>query len=312
MAERYGGKYSPDNGAGPAASQPPEAGSYRGAKRSRIGARVKMLFIAPLPLIGSAFGDGPQALAMNLGALGLLLLAAWLTREGLKAQEAYEARRIARRPAFPRKLAGSLLTGLGLGLAGYAAGEGIAGPLIYVVIGSVLHVMAFGPDPLKNKGMEGVDAFQSDRVARAVGEAETHLRAMQAAISDVHDRQLEARVERFAATARTMFRTLENDPSDLTQARKYLSVYLRGARDATVKFAALYAHRRDTGARADYEALLGDLEANFAARTDKMRQGDRADLTVEIDVLRDRLAREGLRVPLQDTEQDTEADTTAR
>ncbi len=48
----------------------------------------------------------------------------------------------------------------------------------------------------------------------------------------------------------SLFRTVEGDPRDLTAARKYLSVYLMGARDATVKFADLYAQNRNTKARA--------------------------------------------------------------
>ena len=75
------------------------------------------------------------------------------------------------------------------------------------------------------------------------------------------------RVDRFAAAARGLFRTIEGDPGDLTAARKYLSVYLMGARDATVKFADHYAQTRDAGARADYEALLTDLETTFAQKT---------------------------------------------
>ena len=82
---------------------------------------------------------------------------------------------------------------------------------------------------------------------------------------------------------------------DLAAARKFLSVYLQGARDATVKFSDLYARNRDAQARADFAALLDDLEQNFAARTRKMLLDDRSDLTVEIDVLRERLQREGVR-----------------
>ena len=74
----------------------------------------------------------------------------------------------------------------------------------------------------------------------------------------------------FAATARGLFRTIEGDPGDLTAARKYLSVYLMGARDATVKFADHYAQTRDAAARADYEALLTDLETTFAAEDDRL------------------------------------------
>ncbi|NBQ28548.1 MAG: hypothetical protein EBU18_11400, partial [Rhodobacteraceae bacterium] len=72
----------------------------------------------------------------------------------------------------------------------------------------------------------------------------------------------------------------------------YLSVYLQGARDATIAFADLYGRTGDDQAKADYLALLDDLEGNFAARTQKLLADDRTDLTIEIDVLRDRLARE--------------------
>ena len=91
-----------------------------------------------------------------------------------------------------------------------------------------------------------------------------------------------------------MCRTIEEDPRDLTAARKFLGVYLLGARDATAKFADIYSRTRDKQARADYTALLDDLERSFSAKTRKMLLEDRSDLTVEIDVLRERLEREGV------------------
>ena len=92
-----------------------------------------------------------------------------------------------------------------------------------------------------------------------------------------------------------MLRTIENDPRDLTGARKYLTVYLMGARDATVKFADVYARSRDAKAREDYFGLLSDLEQNFNAKTRALLSDDSADLEIEIEVLRDRLEREGIR-----------------
>ncbi|MRU16574.1 hypothetical protein FDP25_14115 [Roseovarius sp. A21] len=292
MAQRYGGKYSPDGAQG--GTPPVDRGSYQGAQRTKAGGRVNLLFLAPLPLIVKAFTSEPVDMAMYLAALGLLILAAWLTREGILAQEAYEARKVARRPALPRKIVGSLATGLGLGIAGFA-GFGLLEAVIFAVLGAVIHSFAFGLDPLQDKGAEGVDLFQTDRVARAVDEAEKHLSAMSDAIKRAGDRQLEGRIERFKSTARDLFRTVEEDPRDLTAARKYLSVYLLGAKDATVKFADIYSRNRDSAARQDYVTLLDDLEGNFAARTEKLLLDDRSDLTIEIDVLRDRLQREGIR-----------------
>ena len=299
MAQRYGGEFSPQGRAGGEAEpRPGPAGpassDFRGATRTRAGGRVNLLFLAPFPLIWKAFGSPPVQMAEYLLGFGALILAAWMTREGIKAEEAYAARKVARRPALPRKMLGSVITGIGLGIVGFA-GHGVVEAVIFAGLGVALHSMAFGLDPLRDKGMEGVDLHQTARVARAVDRGEAHLVAMADAIRRAQDRTLEARVDRFAVVARDLFRTVENDPRDLTAARKYLGIYLQGAQDATVKFADHYARSRDQKARADYEALLTDLEQNFAARTKTLLSDDAVDMTVEIEVLRDRLQREGVR-----------------
>lgn len=287
MAKRFGGNFSPD-GSSDQSSRPTTAPAGIGA-----GWRANILFFAPLPLLFRAFFKEPEGMATSLLAFGVLILAAWLTRDGISAQNEYDARRVARRPMIPRKIFGSALTGIGLFIAGYSSG-GVFNALIFGLLGVVLHGFAFGIDPMRDKGMEGIDPFQTERVARVVIKAEEHLAQMSDAILRAGDRKIEDRVTQFQATVRDMFRTVEEDPRDLTAARKYLSVYLLGARDATVKFADLYAQTKDQKARADFEALLSDLEDNFAARTEKLLLDDRSDLDVEIEVLRDRLKRDGI------------------
>jgi len=296
MAQRFGGKYSPDTPPGdrkavPASERTDLPHRFDGKSPRRAAARVNILFFAALFMLGPAFAGGPDAALPGLGATALLLLAAWLTREGTRAHQEYDERRVARRPAFPRKIFAALLTGGGLALGASISQPGLA-PLGFGLAGAILHLLAFGPDPLRDKGAEGIDTFQTDRVARAVDEAEKLLSGMTDAILRAGDRALETRVDRFASTARAMFRTIEGDPRDLTAARKYLSVYLTGARDATVKFADLYRQNRDPSVRAEYEALLDDLETNFAARTQTLLTDNRTDLDVEISVLRERLQRE--------------------
>jgi hypothetical protein len=287
MAERFGGKHSPTP-RGPDGKPAPDPG-FRTKRRSRAGGRVNFLFIVPFLFAIQAFAGSPTGLALNLGAFGLLIAAAFLTREGILAQEAYDARRIAKRPAFPRKIFGSVLTGAGLFLGGLAGAPDLVAPILFGVLGTVLHFVAFGPDPLRDKGAEGLDPYQTQRVARAVDEAERHLAAMSDAIKRAGDRGLESRVDRFAAVARTLFRTIEGDPRDLASARKEIGVFLMGARDATAKFADLYAQTRSAQARADYEQLLTELETHFENRKEALLSNDHADLDVEISVLRERL-----------------------
>ena len=287
MAQRYGGKYSPQGSRrdgvqtqqAPAVAAPRPVGQWR----------TSVLFLSAFLFLFPAFGDGPADMLKGLAAGGLLVLSAWTTREGLRAEAAFNARKVARRPAFPRKIAGAAMTGAALALGGVIADQGLVYPALYALVGAALHLGTFGLDPLSDKGMEGIDAFQTTRVAKAVEEGEAHLAAMKDAILRANDRALEKRVDQFSAAARGLFRTIEGDPGDLTAARKYLSVYLMGARDATVKFADHYAQTRDNAARADYEALLTDLETTFGKKTTAFLSNSRTDLDVEIAVLRDRL-----------------------
>ncbi len=308
MAQRYGGKYSPDSTGTPSeplAASPQPRGQFDGARADPAGLRVNLLFLPPILLLFLSLNDGATGLA--LGGIGAAILAggAFLTREGLRAEAAWATRKVARRPAFPRKIAGSLLTGAGAALAAWLTEPGVVAPALYGAAATVLHVLSFGIDPMRDKGMEGIDTFQQDRVARVVDEAEEKLAEMRDAAKRAADREVMARVERFQVAARDLFRTVEEDPRDLTAARKYMTVYLLGARDATVKFADIFSRSRDAQAKTDYLSLLDDLEQNFAARTRKLLLDDRSDLTVEIDVLRDRLQREGVRL-------DPSAETTER
>lgn len=292
MAQRYGGKYSPP-GATTGPKDPTEA-PVDDRIVDAAGAKATILFVPAIVLVAFSFGSGPVVLVTALVAAAILTLAAWLLRDGLRATAAYNARTIARRPALPRKIIASALTGIGVALAAYTGSTGIAGSVLYGLAALGLHVAAFGIDPLKDKRMEGIDTYQQDRVARVVDEAEEYLSATTTHAASLNDRSLDTRVAAFTSAARKMIRTVEEDPRDLTEARRYLGVYLMGARDATVKFVEVTKRALSPQARTDYEALLTDLEQNFASRTAKMLESGKADMDIEIKVLRDRLGREGV------------------
>lgn len=293
MSKRFGGKFSPQ----PMGSDehPPQ---FRDRKVARSNLGAKFLYLpAFIMLVAGLRETGTNALAMvlELGAFAALALGAWLLGEGIKAQDAYEARKVARPPAIPRKAMAAVLAAIGV-TVGYFSGTGaVFSSLTFGVVAGAAHLAAFGLDPMKKKGLEGVSEFETDRVARAVEKAEDILKGITDASKRIGDRTLEARVERLASSARSVFRAVEDDPRDLPRARKFMSVYLMGARDATVKFADIYRQNRDPQARATYEALLDDLEQSFTEHRETLLLDNRSDLDVEIEVLRERLATEGLR-----------------
>jgi len=303
MAQKYGGKFSPETRPDAANSRveaPTPQNPFRNRRAVKPRLRATLLFFVPLPLLFSGIGElrAGDAFGMigELGALGLLLLSPWLLREGLKAEDAFNARKIARPPTIPRKAFAAALTGLGVALAGWLGwGQPLFTSVLFGIVAAGAHVASFGLDPMKKKGITDTNEFDADRAARAIEKAETTLAEMQEAASRFGDRTLESRVDRLGATVREMFRTVEEDPRDLARARKFLGVYLKGARDATVKFADIYARNRNSAARTDYVALIDDLEARFSAQRESLLLDDRSDLDIEIEVLRERLQQEGLK-----------------
>lgn len=297
-AKRFGGKYSPH----PTSEDPrhdPDFNQFRNRKVARSNAAAKLLYVPAFLMLIAALretGTNASAMVMELGATAALGIGAWLLNEGLKAEEAYEARKVARPPAFPRKAIAAVLAGLGVTLGYASGGSGLISAAIFGAFAAGAHVAGFGLDPMRKKGLEGVSEFETDRVARAVEKAEDILAGITDASKRIGDRALEGRVERLATSARSVFRAVEDDPRDLTRARKFMSVYLMGARDATVKFADIYSETRDPEARMKYEALLDDLERSFIEHRETLLLENRSDLDVEIEVLRERLATESFRI----------------
>ena len=298
MARRYGGKYSP-GGAPPGTPETVPAAPFRNRRVSRVSMRARAMFLLPIPLLFAGLGAIQRGSAAEMlgeiGAFAGLILSAWLLNEGLRAEEAFDARAVARPPAVPRKLFAAILTGASVALAGVMSlGQPLTGAVAFGVVAGAAHLLAFGLDPMRKKGLEGVDEFATDRVARAIDQAEELVRQTVDASRRMGDRRLEGRVERLCDQAREVFRAVERDPRDLPRARTFLSVYLLGLRDATTKFAEVWDRSRDAGARAAYEDLLGDLETSFGAQRTHLLLEDRSDLDVEIEVLRERLKQDGL------------------
>ena len=105
MAQRFGGKYSPDGN-----SQTEETrGAFEGARVDPVGLRANLMFLPPLLLGFLSLNEGAIGLATGLAGAAVLVLGAWLLREGLRAEAAFDARKVARKPTFPRKIAAALL-----------------------------------------------------------------------------------------------------------------------------------------------------------------------------------------------------------
>lgn len=290
MATRYTAQFSPNASSGTRDATLP----FKGRRPMRFGARLNIYAALPVIAAFPSFFQPVSTMLVDMAGAALLGFAAWLTREGIKAEDAYSVRIVARRPMIPRKIMAALICGLAVGLLVWGGTSAILNATAIAVFAGVLHLAAFGIDPLQDKGISDIDSTAERRLADKIEAAEALLQEMRDAVTQTGQRDLEARVIAFQQTAQAMFRQIESDPRDLNAARRFLGVYLEGARDAAVKFQSLYAARPDAALKTRFEGLLNDLERDFAARTTKLAQNDTEDLDLDIELLRERLAREAV------------------
>lgn len=260
---------------------------------------ILLLYPAALPLLFSAIQEliagAPQSAAVELLALCLIWGGVKLARDGLMAARAFEASTFAKPPAIPRKLFGALAIGSGVALAaamswplGLPSGTAMGG------LAAALLLFNIGFDPRRAKGSAHAN-FEHTRAANALAEAEALLIALGRAANTTRDQQIRRLIDNFTASVRAVMQAVEEDPSDLAYARKYLGLYIKGARDATQRYAELAQHQVTPETRSRYISLIEDLDSQFQAKRLMLLENNRSALDIEIDVLRHRLAQDGVR-----------------
>ncbi len=296
-SQRFRGENSPDTPDGQSAIEAPRPARLR-LRRKPGGMAIFLMFAAPFPLLLNGLGKitdaAPIGAAISFGTYALFVLAVWTLREGIKAEAAYNERKIARPPMFPRKLIAALLSGGAVLLAAWLGwGQGLFVGLGFGALAVAAHLVAFGFDPMRRKGLPGFNEYETDRVARAVDKAEAIMAEIEEAAEGINNRTITRKVSSLLDAVKEMLRTVEQDPRDLTRARKYMGVYLQSARDATIKFAELNQRGKNPAKQAEYIGLIEDLETSFNGERTLMLQDNQSDLDVEIEVLQERLQREG-------------------
>ena len=297
MNQRFGGKFSPK----PKSERNVATVDYTKAhwlKRVRIATYVMGAAGALAILEGE-----PLKAVVAIGAAVGIYGATFLISEGLEAEAEFNARVIARPPAWPRKFIGSFGIGLGVfaaNLLGIGNGLGMSLGMGALATGGL--VMAFGLDPMRSKGLSGVNSHEASRAAEAIERAEALLAEIKELARGIKDRRLNLEVENLAISVEDMFHNIEQNPGEYRNARRYLSVYLKGARDATSQFLNLPKPQQTASEAKDkYTALIRELDAGFRKKSQLLLEDKRSELDVEIDVLRDRLAAEGIKISKEDS-----------
>jgi 5-bromo-4-chloroindolyl phosphate hydrolysis protein len=264
----------------------------------RYSPRGLLLYFLPMALIPATFialGKG-HLLGVLVNAIGfaLYMLAAWCVRKGLQAEHVYEKSRIAR-PPQPLKMTAAIIAALTTGMIAWlGAGRPLPVALLFAVGAFLGMYLSYGFDPRKEKNIVAAHGYSRDEILQTLEDSSRIIRGIEQANDRIRNAELNQRIERICEIADSILAEIEADPRDIRRARKFLNVYLDGARQVTEGYAKTHPQTQSGELEQNFRNVLETIESVFQEQHQKLLEEDVFDLDVKIEVLTTQLKREGI------------------
>lgn len=262
--------------------------------------RALLLYILPLPLLVAGLtallsGQAFHAIAIAV-AFALAMAAATLVRRGLDIEHEARRRKIVRRSStLPYKTFGASVLGVAIFIGGlFGAGYSILSSILVGVTASLGCWLVYGRDPERNKGEYSAVGVTSEEVLEILNEADQKILAIEDARSRIHNVELKDRLRDIIAGVREIMAIVEDDPTDLRRARKFLRTYLDGAQRVTQGYADMHKYGDESELEDNFRSVLTTIETVIVEQKEKLRENNLTELDVQIEVLQLQLEKEGV------------------
>ena len=262
-----------------------------------------LLYLLGFPLLPAALfalQDGYQVIALARGAgFALTMGAATIIRKGIRLDNEVIRRNLRRRASTVRHRAiGAGLVAVGTFLVawlGLHASYGLVGGVMMglaVLLGCYLY---YDFDGIGAKDPEiAAVGITAEELMALLDEAEARIVAIENASRDIPNVEFRDRLRRIAAEARRILDTIEKDPVDARRARKFLKVYLDGAKQVTEGYARSHRGVEAPALEDNFRRVLGTIETVIHEQQQALLENNLTDLDVKIEVLQMQLEKEGV------------------
>jgi 5-bromo-4-chloroindolyl phosphate hydrolysis protein len=265
----------------------------------RYSPRGLLLYFLPIALIPATFialGKGHVlGVLVNAAGFTLYMVAAWCLRRGFQAEYVYANSRIARPPRPPLKMIAAIITALTTGMIAWL-GVGHSLPVALMFSGGAFLGMylSYGFDPQDEKKIPAAHGYAGDEIRQALEDSSRIIRSIEQANDRIRNTELNRRIEHICEIADNILAEIETDPRDFRRARKFLNVYLDGARQVTEGYAKTHPQTQVGELEQNFRNVLETIESTFQEQHQKLLEEDLFDLDVKIEVLNTQLKREGI------------------
>lgn len=281
----------------------PAAAATAGEAAHQVRTNIKglLLYLLPSPLLIGAIialvaGNVGGTLLLG-GSFAAYMIAATIARKGFQLEAEYKRRKIARAPKAPFKTVAALFSSVTTGvLAWLGADYGVLAAIVMGAATFLAFALSYGLDPRRDKAGNISIGVTADEIIDALDAAEIRIKSIENARRSIRNPEYGKRLDQITTQAREILSTIEDDPTRLSRARKFLKVYL----DGTEKVAQGYAkspNNKDgmtSTLDTDFNRVLDSIEQTFQEQQTKLLENNNFDLDVQIAVLEQQLKREGV------------------
>ncbi|MEE9326258.1 MAG: 5-bromo-4-chloroindolyl phosphate hydrolysis family protein [Cocleimonas sp.] len=261
----------------------------------KTGIKGTLLFLMPLPVLLAAvihLVKGHFFSSITAGALFAgFMVAAIVARHGFKLESKFKQKRLAKAPGTPFKSVAAVILSISTGLTAFLLSDYGLFPSILIGFVALLgFYMAYGIDPRDDKTGNISLGVSADEVFQALEAAEIKIEAIEVARKNIKNIKFDQHLRRIIEKARGILSLIEEDPKDLSRARKFLKVYLDGTQRVTESYAKTHSKEATTEVLdKNFQEVLDSIETTFDEQHKKLLENDQFDLDVKIEVLKTQL-----------------------
>ncbi|MGK0270245.1 MAG: 5-bromo-4-chloroindolyl phosphate hydrolysis protein [Cocleimonas sp.] len=261
----------------------------------RAGFKGLLLFVMPMPVLFAAVVHllkGNITLSIISGLLFAgFMIAAIVARHGFKLESKFKQRKFSKAPGMPFKSVAAIILASTTGLTAFLlTNYGLIESVLFGGVTLIAFYIAYGVDPRQDKSGDISLGVSAEEVYDALEEAELKIASIEASRKSILNIEFNRHLKLIVTKARGILTLIEEDPKDLSRARKFLKVYLDGTARVTESYANTQNKSASTAALdQNFSEVLESIETTFDEQHRKLLENDQFDLDVKIEVLKAQL-----------------------
>jgi len=249
------------------------------------------IFLAPL-FLSIILALGKQdfiAFIKNIIAFGLFFMTAKLNNLGLKKEYEYHTTTLTKAPKSPFKAFSSIVLGIStLYTAWIAGGQPLITSIALAVVSTVGYLLYYGFDPKEDK-LENIGDISAQFVIETLATARGKLAEVEEGMKKIQEKELHRKLRIATDKGYEILNNIEADPKDLRVARKFIIVYIDGIKKVTSAYTTLNEKDITYQTKEKLSYLLSDVEERFDQEILRLKENNKFDLEVQIDVLQEQI-----------------------